>query len=193
MKKVLTYLGIAVLVVAGIALAGGAAGYRMAENRCAESIRTDTVYVTDTITVTRTLYDSVTTTEYKPYPVVVSKTDTIVDTQYVLLPIEHRLAHYPDMADIWYSGYDAKVDSVSFYIKERVVTTTVTETERKMPRMTIDVGAGALYWQKDIFPHLAVEMRYNAPKTSFSAYGLADHNRNWVLGVGVSHRIVVVR
>ena len=83
----------------------------------------------DTVTCTVTQY--VTVTNY------IHDTDTITDTIQVQLPFEQHHAKLEDVADVWYSGYQAKIDSSVVY---RYQTTKIVETYIQSPAAKNMVG-----------------------------------------------------
>jgi hypothetical protein len=62
-----------------------------------------------------------------------------------------------------------------------------------MPRLTLDLGAGAFYHEKQVFPYASAEMRYNAKQTTFSAYGAIDHQARWAAGASVTYRMNLIK
>ncbi len=140
--------------------------------------------------------DSLMFVDSVPYPVPVPvylPGDTVHDTIYVYLPVEHRHFGITDTLDVWYSGIDPRIDSIRVYLHTTVVTNTVEHEVFKMRRFTANLGAGAMYCDKAVIPYLLGEMRYNAPKTTFAAFGAIDHTGRWGAGLNVTYRINLIK
>lgn len=135
----------AVLMVAVSFIGGYSIGYRQTieENTTA----TDTTWFT--ITETKTVPsppDTVVKTKMKivrvPQVVTVTETDTLVDTVFVKLPYEQHFASLEDVADVWYSGFDAKIDSAK--IHRQHTTEIIRQSKMEIqPRNMVMATAGA--------------------------------------------------
>lgn len=163
--------------------------------QCPE-ITADTVAAIDSTvtggTEARPDADSLMFVDSVPYPVpVYQPADTVRDTIYVYLPVEHRHFGIPDTLDVWYSGTNPRIDSTRVYLRSTTITNTVNRDVFKMPRLTADVGAGAFYHDKAINPYLLGEIRYNAPKTTFAAFGAIDHTGRWGAGLELTYRFTL--
>ena len=196
LKKVVVYVIAALLLMLVSGLLGGIVGYNRGKAGC-QGMEPDTIvlHTTDTITLTEKIHDTITQTYYKTIqvPFYVVDTDTIVDSVWVSLPYERHFASLDSVADVWYSGYDAKIDSAVVY---KHTTTQIIKQPyevARMPRLTLDVGAAAFYTDKSINPCLVGEMRYNAKHTTFSAFGAVNHKGEWVAGVGVMYRMNLIK
>ena len=185
---------IAVCSMVGFIGLGGILGYQHAMAKC-ESSKADTVVVhhTDTVTLVESRYDTLVRIVEKFSPVAVHDTVTIGDTMYVVLPYEHRHWSQPDTVDVWYSGVDPSIDSCRVYVHTTTVTNTIEKNVYKMPRLTADLGAGALYHEKQVYPYLVGEMRYNARKTTWGAYSAIDNTGRWGAGLNVTYRINLIK
>ena len=87
----------------------------------------DTVMLTHTKVVKVPLHDTV--------------TKTLVDSVWVSLPFEQHFANLDDVADVWYSGFQAKIDSAVVY--KRTVTEIIRQPyEVKPPPNLVMVQAG---------------------------------------------------
>ncbi len=115
------------------------------------------------------------------------------DTVYVWMQYEHRLYEIPGQLKVWYSGIDPCIDSTMVYDRTKTITNYVLQTDYKMPRLTLDLGAGALYCDKGINPYLLGELRYNAKKTTFAAFGAIDHTGRWGAGINITYRINMIK
>lgn len=184
-----------VLLVAVIAIiaaiTGGIIGYNRGKASCPEcNGETIVVEHIDTVTLVGPR-DTLTRIVWKPYPV--HDTVNIGDTTYLMLPYEHRHYSSPDTLDVWYSGVDPRIDSTRVYVRNTTITNTVCQTDYKMPRLTANLGAGALYIDKGFNPYLIGEIRYNATKTTFAAFGAVDHTGRWGAGLNVTYRINIIK
>jgi hypothetical protein len=189
-------LGLALLLAAGLMLASFSAGWSLRGHQqqppVADTIR---IHTTDTVILTEKIHDTITHTYFKTIqvPFYIVDTDTIVDSVWVSLPYERHFASLDSVADVWYSGYDAKIDSAVVY---KHTTTQIIHQPyevARMPRLTLDVGVAAFYSDKSINPCLVGEMRYNATHTTFSAFGAVNHKGEWGAGVGVTYRINLIK
>jgi hypothetical protein len=180
----------AIGLMLGAGMLGGIIGYDKGKAACGTIVETDTVVETHVVYV-----PSPPDTVYKkikvPFPVAVH--DTTVDSVLVELPMEWHLASVPDTADVWYHGIMAAVDSMRFYTHNTIVTNNIVKTEYKMPRLTLDAGAGAMYHDGGIAPYLVGEVRMNMPKTAFSTFGAIDYQGRWVAGLNLTYRINLIK
>ena len=178
------------------AAAGGFVGYRIGVSSCGEPLPPDTVRIVtiDTCWVT-TPPDTVTVTmvKYVRVPFYVTTTDTIVDSILVPLTYEQHFARLGDVADVWYSGVDAQIDSARTYHRTETVTITNTVVERKAPRLTADLGAGALWHDGAVNPYGLAVIRLHRPHTTFGAFGGIDHTGRWAAGLNVTYRIDLIK
>lgn len=195
-KKVAVYVIAALLLILVSGLLGGIVGYNRGKAGC-QGMEPDTIvlHTTDTITLTEEIHDTITKTYYKTIqvPFSVVEVDTVVDSARVTLPYERHFASLDSVADVWYSGYDAKIDSVVVY---KHTTTQIIKQPyevARMPRLTLDVGAAAFYNNKRVNPCLVGEMHYNAKHTTFSAFGAVNHKGEWGAGVGVTYRMNLIK
>ena len=115
------------------------------------------------------------------------------DSIFVTLPYEHRHLHRPDTLDVWYSGVDARIDSATVYYHHTTEIIRQPYEVPKTPRVTLGVGVGAFYNEKQVNPYLLVEMRYNAPKTTFGTFAAIDQTGRWCAGASVSWRINIIK
>lgn len=125
-------------------------GTKMGYEKCKGSFvepQRDTITIHDTIKVkpsdTPTVKDSVVGEDLKPIPITVHDTCWVHDTCYVYVNIGHHHTNVPGVADIWYSGFDAKIDSMNFYQQTKYITERV-EVPVEGPRYnnTISIVAG---------------------------------------------------
>ena len=125
MKNAKTILAIiivllaALLITLGLGIRIGRASVEPPE----PTIVRDTIRETDTVRLPAPPPDTVTKTEYKTVLVPLNdvEVDTDVDSARVTLPFEQHHAQLEDVADVWYSGYDAKIDSAIVYKHRQTV------------------------------------------------------------------------
>lgn len=199
MKKKLQILAIVLaallllMFVSGIL--GGLLGYNRGKAVC-ES------YVPDTVRIetTDTCYlpsppDTVTNVITKVVTVPLSdvEVDNDVDSARVSLPFEQHQAHLEDVADVWVSGYMVKIDSAVVYKHHTTEIIRQPYEVARTPRLTTEIGAAAFYCDGMVNPCLVGEIRYNAQKTTFSAFGAIDHEGRWAAGVGVTYRLNIIK
>ena len=182
-------------------------GWTVRGNRLAPAPAQDTIVVTRVDTVTLVgARDTLIRTVWRPYPVAVHDTTTIVrhvtDSVLIALPYEHRHWSNPDTLDIWYSGVDPRVDSARVYRTHTVEIINRPVVDYRMPALTLDMGAGtgivhneAPNWKPvlDLQPYALTKLSLNRPSTTFSAYGLVDIKGRWAAGLNVTYRIDIVK
>lgn len=197
LKIFATILAVAVVSAIGFMILGGIFGYNRAKARYElQPTKVDTVFYTDTIKIPAedpTVKDSVLGTSLSLLPITVHDTCWEHDTCFVFVNIGHHYTSVPGVADIWYSGFQAKIDSMRFYHQTATITNTVFRTDYKTPRLTLDVGAGGLYHDERINPYLIGKIAYNAPKTTFAAFGTINNEGDWSAGLNVTYRFDVIK
>lgn len=116
-NTVFFFFSMAILLMLVSGFLGGWIGYQKGKSFC-------DVSTNDTIIIDHwdTAYlasppDTVTNTITKVVKVSVhdTATNTFGDSVQVELPFDQHLAHLEDVADVWYSGYQAKIDSAKIY------------------------------------------------------------------------------
>ena len=196
MTEKIKILALALLLAAGLMLASFAAGWKIRGEKIQMPVAdTVVIHTVDTLTVTERIRDTVTKTYYKTIqvPFTVVEVDTVVDSVRVTLPYERHFASLDSVADVWYSGYDAKIDSAVVYKHHTTEIVKQPYEVARMPRLTLDVGAAAVYSDKRVNPCLVGEMRYNAPRTTWSVYGAIDPQARWAAGVSVTYRMNLIK
>lgn len=192
MTEKIKILLLAVLLAMGLMLASFLAGWKIRGEQMqppiADTIRIEKV---DTVTLVEPMVDTLIRYVNRLYPV----TDTVWrnDTMYVQLPYEHRYYGVTDTVEVWYSGVDPAIDSVRVYAHHTTEIIRQPYEVAKMPRLTLDLGAAAFYCEKRVNTFLVGEMRYNAPKTTFTAFGGVNHEGKWGAGVGVTYRMNLIK
>ena len=146
LRDILLFIAGLVLIVILAGLLGGFIGYDQGKRDAAVVIRTDTMVITTVDTcVIPSPPDTVIDTKikYVPVPKYVTKTDTIVDSIMVPLPFERHFAKLGDVADVYFSGYEAKIDSAITYRHHttEIIYHTIQESS---PKNMITVTAGAV-------------------------------------------------
>lgn len=83
----------------------------------------DTIRTTDTVRLPAPPPEVITQVKIKEVKVPASdvEIDTDVDSARVALPFEQHFTRLDDVADLWYSGYDAKIDSAIIYKHQQTV------------------------------------------------------------------------
>lgn len=189
------------LLVATFMLAAFGAGWvlRGRQADVAVSMRPDTVllHITDTLRLVKTqqIHDTVTNTivQVVQVPMDAVDIDPSVDSALVSLPFEQHFVSLDSVADIWFSGYKAQIDSAVVY--KHTITHVIQQPFEvsKLPRVTLDVGVGAFYHSERVNPYLLGELCYNRPKATFSAYGVINHEGAWAAGLNVSYRLNLIK
>lgn len=121
--------------------------------------------------------------------------DTIVKDSIVFMPIEitQKWYHEDSLCDVWVSGYEPNLDSLHLYQKHTTEIVNHFREVTKMPRFTAEVGLQGLYLQDRLVGSVGCEVRYNAPKMSYSAFGCYTTDKKAVVGVGVGYRFNLVK
>jgi hypothetical protein len=198
MTEKIKILLLAVLLALGLMLASFAAGWKIRGEKMqppvADTIRIERV---DTVTLVEPR-DTLIRIVWKPYPVAVHDTTLIhrhtTDSIWLSLPYEHRYMAKEDTLEVWYSGIEPCIDSAKVYMHHTTeIVNHVPDVRKMVPRLTIDLGAGAFYHERQVFPYASAEMRYNAKQTTFSAYGAIDHQARWAAGVSVTYRMNIIK
>ena len=202
LKHILTLFITALLLMLISFVLGGKIGYDYGKATCGELPPADTTTIVsvDSTTIGGTAVrpdaDSLIRIDSVPYPVpypVLVQGDTVHDTVYVYLSYEHRLFSIPDTLEVWYSGIDPKIDSATIYMHSTTEIIKQPYDVVKIPRLTLDIGTGGFYYDKSINPYLKGELRCNAKKTTWSAYGAIDHQGRWGAGASVSYRLILLQ
>ena len=115
----LIVLAVVLLMTLGLGIRIGATMTEQPE----PTVVRDTIRTTDTIQLPAPPPDTVTKTITKVVQVPLSdvEVDTDVDSARITLPFEQHHAQLGDVADVWYSGYDAKIDSATIYKHQQTV------------------------------------------------------------------------
>lgn len=133
---ILTFLGLGIHI-----------GHKKAVSEMQFSTKTDTVTIHDTVTIqpseNPSVKDSVIGSEPELVPITVHDTCWIHDTCYVYLAIEHHHTNVPDIADIWYLGFNARIDSMRFYQQTQYITERVeVQVPGRQYNNTVSIVAG---------------------------------------------------
>lgn len=187
------HIALVVVLAVMLALAGGVAGWSMRGARIEPSTPdTIRIHTTDTLRIA-SVPDIITNTvtRYVSVPVYVRDTDTIFEPVLVPIPIEHHFARIGEVADVWFSGYQARIDSAVAYEHHTTEIVNHVIDANKMPRLTAGVGCGAFYQEKRVNAYLFGEMRYNTKKSTFAARAAINQNGRWCVGGEVSWRFTL--
>ena len=116
-------LGGALLLMLVAGILGGIIGYGHGKRSVVptEVVKTDTIRTTDTIKLPAPPPDTVTLTKVKTVKVPLHDTVTLVDSVWIDLPYEQHFARIDSVVDLWYSGYDATIDSAVVYKHKQTV------------------------------------------------------------------------
>ena len=189
------HIALVVVLAVMLALLGGVAGWSMRGARI-EPPTPDTIriHTTDTLRIA-SVPDTVTNivTRYVSVPVYVRDTDTIFEPVMVPIPIEHHFTRIGEVADVWFSGYQARIDSAVAYEHHTTEIVNHVIDANKMPRLTAGVGCGAIYAERRVNAYLFGEMRYNAKKSTFSTFAAIDQNGRWCLGGEACWRLTLIK
>lgn len=205
MNDKIKILLLAVLLAMGLMLASFLAGWKIRGEQMQPPVAdTITILTTDSLAIQGTAVrpdaDSLIRIDSVPYPVpypvpqyVDGDTIVVHDTIEVYLAREHRLFSLEDTLDVWYSGVDPRIDSARVYEHHTTEIIRQPYEVAKIPRLTLDLGAAAFYHESRINPCLVGEMRYNTPKTTFTAFGGVNHEGKWGAGASVSYRFNLIK
>lgn len=198
MKNAKTILAIIIVLLAAllITLSLGIRIGRASVEPPEPTIVRDTIRETDTVRLPAPPPDTVTKTEYKTVLVPLNdvEVDTDVDSARVTLPFEQHNATLEDVAEVWYSGYQTKIDSAVVY--RHVVTEIIKQpyevTVAKEPVLTLDVGIGNHQWQT-LDPYVFAKATIKADRWKIEPYAGYSYTRQPMFGVSVSYSMVLIR
>ena len=198
-------MALALLLAFGLLLAGFAGGWKLRGEHItlpkADTIRIERI---DTVTLVENEIDTLIRIVYRPYPVAVHDTTLIVrhttDSIFISLPYQYRYYGKPDTLDVWYSGVDARIDSARVYMRHTTEIIRQPYEVARMPRLTLDLGAGAAYNAElgmrnveYVKAYGLAKLSLNMPHTTFSAFGAIDTKGEWGVGLNVSYRLNLVK
>lgn len=194
MKRKIAIALIVVFLVALILLAMFNAGYRYRGEQI-QPLAPDTVTIHhwDTIFLPSPP-DTINSVEEKPYPVpyYIKDTDTIHDSILVVLPYEHHQADLEDVATVWYSGYDTKIDSALVYKHHTTQIIHQPYEVFKTPRLTVDLGVGNHKWDQ-LDPYVFAKATVVAGNWKIEPYAGYTYSQQPMFGISVSRSIVLVK
>lgn len=190
----LLFAALMLMLVSGIL--GGIIGYDKGVSHCGKLPMADTVVVhrIDSVFI-ESVPDTVTMeyTKVVKVPIYVATTDTVVDSVLVRLPFEQHRATLEDVADVWYSGYEARIDSAVVYRHHTTEIIKQPYEVYRMPRLTAELGAGAFYFENVVNPYAIGKIGYNAKHTTFSAFGAINHEGKWAAGGQITYRLNLIK
>ena len=62
-----------------------------------------------------------------------------------------------------------------------------------MPRLTLDLGAGAMWHDDAVKPYAIGKLSLNQPRTTFTAFGAVNHEGEWGAGLTVTYRLNLIK
>ena len=131
-----------VLMIAAVSFVGGCSWHAANTGKEAEHITvTDTTWFT--ITETKMIPsppDTVIDVKWKVRKVLQYDTIHTTDSVWVVLPFEQHFARLDSVADVWYSGFEAKIDSARVY---KYTTTQVVNYHHHIIEANNMIGANA--------------------------------------------------
>lgn len=120
LKYSMAFAAMLVLMLVAITL-GGLVGYDKGKASFVSKPDTIVIHTTDTLRLPSPPPDTVTLTKTKIVRVPLHDTVTLVDSVWVELPFEQHFSRLEDVADLWYSGFQAKIDSAVIYKRLQTV------------------------------------------------------------------------
>lgn len=195
MTEKIKILALALLLAFGLMLTSFFAGWKIRGEKMRPPVAdTIVIHTVDTLRIA-SVPDTVTNTvtRYVSVPVYIRDTDTIREPVMVPIPIEHHFASIGKVADVWFSGYQARIDSAVAYEHHTTEIVDHIVEVNKMPRLTAGVGCGAIYQDKRVNAYLFGEMRYNATKSTFAARAAIDQTGRWCVGGEVGWRFTLAK
>ena len=154
-KYILIGMGIVVAILIGFLL--GRISHKQVQGG-PPAIKVDTLFIRDTIKVTKPKYITRRVVDSVPYPV--NDTIRLRDTLYVLL--ERQQVTWEDsLARVYASGINPQVDSVIHFRKDMVITKEIPVIQVKKTRCGIGIQAGATAGKDGVIPYLGVGVSYN--------------------------------
>lgn len=160
MKKQLLYL-LAAFAAGALACAFLICYRDVCSQRPVESIKSDTIRISDTIVIR----DTIRIVKPKPYYVQVVRTDTIarIDTLTVTIPIEQR-TYKDEQYQAVIEGYKPRLVSMEVYNKTVRIHDTIrinnTITRTKPLRWAVSAGPGIGYGPKGVEPYVGIQIGY---------------------------------
>ena len=117
-----------------------------------------------------------------------------VDSTWAVLTYEQHFARLGDVADVWYSGYDTKIDSSVVY--EHHTTQIIKQPYEvevpKQPLLTLDLGIGNHQWQQ-LDPYVFARATVNVNKWKIEPYAGYSYSQQPMFGVSVSRSLVIIK
>lgn len=144
LKYSMAFAAMLILMLIAFSLGGlvGLVGYYKGKESFVPETETIVIHTTDTLRLPASPPDTVTLTKVKTVKVPLHDTVTLVDSVWVDLPFEQHFARLDSVADVWYSGYDAKIDSAIIYKHQQTIIEQHYITEPSKPNI-IGIEAGA--------------------------------------------------
>ena len=202
MKKELSILIVGLVCILTVFGLGFLGGYQLKKANLPEP-RSDTLRFDsyDTAWFEKATPKHDTVIDSIPYPVPVWKWktqwehDTVHDTVFVYLPMQQRFYHYPDTMDLWISGYEPKLDSMTLYFKHHTeIINTIQERQvPKMPLLCLNVGCGAFLYEKQPKYYLFGKVSLYPKKWDISIGAAVSHDLKPIYGLTASRRFEIIK
>lgn len=148
----------------------------------------DTIVIEKTDTIRLQRFDTIVENVVRYRNVYVHDTAFVFADDTIKIPITQKWYHEDSLCDVWVSGYEPNLDSLHLYQKHTTEIVNHFREVTKMPRLTADVGIQGLYLQDRLVGSVGAEVRYNAPKMSYSAFGCYTTDKKAVVGASVGYR-----
>lgn len=185
---------LALAIMLGIGLIGFGAflGWKISseKNKAAATALSlhDTIIVCKTDTCIVHDYDTIVEKQIGYKYVAVHDTIKVDSIVYMQLPITQKHYHEDSLCDVWVSGYEPNLDSLHLYQKHTTDIVNHFREVTKMPRLTAEIGCGAFYLPNRLVGSVGAEVRYNAPKMSYSIGAAYTTDKKPIVGAGVGYR-----
>lgn len=115
-----------------------------------------------------------------------------VDSTWAILTYEHHQADLEDVATVWYSGYDTKIDSALVYKHHTTQIIHQPYEVFKTPRLTVDLGVGNHQW-KQLDPYVFARVTVNVSNWKIEPYAGYSYTQQPMFGISVSRSIVLIK
>ncbi len=120
--------------------------------------RIDTLYLRDTVTVSKPIYFAKKVVDSVLVPV--RDTVTLRDTLFIALEKE-QVEWRDTLSTVWASGVEVAVDSVRHYVTERVIVKETVHTVKEKTRWGVGIQGGVGASKDGLTPYVGVGVSYN--------------------------------
>lgn len=188
MKKSLSILSI--IALCSLCFFGG----RVSKRCDCVAPTNDTIYIERTDTLCITDFDTIVEDIVRYKRIAVHDTAFVfVSDDTIAVPITQKHYHEDSLCDVWVSGYEPQLDSLHIVQWHTTEIIRETKVDYKMHRLTAEVGCGVFYLPNRLVGSVGAEVRYNAPKMSYSAFGCYTTDKKAVVGAGVGYRFNLIK